>query len=1048
VLGFRIQFASFLCSSQSPLFSFCCLSFEAEYEPNRKELLRNHAMAWRTVAKKGTLKDLEQERDAATEEVTKAINKHYRRASVKVHPDRHGDKYQKEFDSLTKARDTLTDVELRKKYVEQMLQIVCKVGTHWVEKSHESWVQKHQPDVAEQHPTTKKTDRPGNQQPLQIEGGLMHTQPRKPSVVVLNRNERKIRVTLHIPGGSVYDFNTYCHAVHIMGEHTDVYNEEEYTVSLSKDKLRSKMDGTIEVDMTLPQPGIWDLRWCFSMETEPGVVVNSELSWESTVDLVSEKYKRQMELVKSFEDMARRRASQIHSAIRKLVARHSQNDHSDVQSRYSTLEEALLKGHQTEFHLAKAMEDLGANTNAANTPLSHLREALSQTTPYKKELDKELVEYEKRAALKNFKTKVYDILETGEASSWVATVSEDFLVNEMNGDPNRLYQLLMEGKKAYDCELVDAATLCAASDRKDLFTTKQLEKISERAEQVETRAAEEARQAMLENEKREAAEKARKEMEKRASIMERGVTVQIQEVKSEPTLNGTLATYMGLGNGDRYILRLNSARQIALKKHNFRRWDGVGAVAFVPARKADGWNCKTCTLLHEGPNAADLVACSMCGQPRDGQAKPNTFGASTSSNKENVSNAAGKKNSTGSKAQQNSKVGNKDPKPKQMVEATSSAKPAKQKPATSALPQQHRPINPPKQKAPQPSHLKRSTAPTPQSSAEPTFTQTQKSPQRPEPKAQQPASKAKAKPEKVKKMPRCRFGKKCKNIKSGTCRFDHTAEDIAFATGKAPSDETPVSAPTAPADPAKSPAPGSPATPATEPFASSVSDQTASLASDSHSTSFERILPVKATATRYLIGKKGSRVKDLQRRSGGAKIKIDDKVIDIMGMCVVRIRGRTAKITDKAVELVQQKLAEFIESPPNHDVISADNSSRVSSISGGALTYQTAEEIPTMINGVPKISAEKAPSSLSTEKELPKDLFAFLRSHQTSLKVSSVTFFNFLHNEDIDTLADLVEACDDEDFVSELVAKGLKRFKLAAFRKSAAAAATAHSLSM
>jgi DnaJ-class molecular chaperone len=48
-----------------------------------------------------------QEEAAAT--ATKAVSKHYRRASVRVHPDRYGSKFMRDFDTLQEAYQVLGD---------------------------------------------------------------------------------------------------------------------------------------------------------------------------------------------------------------------------------------------------------------------------------------------------------------------------------------------------------------------------------------------------------------------------------------------------------------------------------------------------------------------------------------------------------------------------------------------------------------------------------------------------------------------------------------------------------------------------------------------------------------------------------------------------------------------------------------------------------------------------------------------------------------------------------------------------------------------------
>lgn len=121
---------------------------------------------------------------------------------------------------------------------------------------------------------------------------------------------------------------------------------------------------------------------------------------------------------------------------------------------------------------------------------------------------------QKKEALKQFKGKAFDILESEQSASWVAATDQSEL-SKTNGDSNRLYQLLIEGKQAHSIELVDTAVLDSAVARTDLFTPKQIKTLKKRCVEVEQRDAEVAALAGKEAEEKAAFERERIEMEKR-----------------------------------------------------------------------------------------------------------------------------------------------------------------------------------------------------------------------------------------------------------------------------------------------------------------------------------------------------------------------------------------------------------------------------------------------------------------------------------------------------------------------------------------------------
>jgi flagellar biosynthesis GTPase FlhF len=157
------------------------------------------------------------ELDQAAETTVKAIDKHYRRASIKVHPDRHGETFRSEFDALTKARDVLRDDVLRRSYIAEMLEIVCKVNVGYIVQSHQIWVSRNDPDSQDQSRPSNNNNKYGKRETattMQLDGGLRFSRLKKPRVVVVDDKKRQVRIYLPIHDG--HQFLEYCHGVTIL----------------------------------------------------------------------------------------------------------------------------------------------------------------------------------------------------------------------------------------------------------------------------------------------------------------------------------------------------------------------------------------------------------------------------------------------------------------------------------------------------------------------------------------------------------------------------------------------------------------------------------------------------------------------------------------------------------------------------------------------------------------------------------------------------------------------------------------------------------------
>jgi hypothetical protein len=597
---------------------------EKEMEKKRQNLLQRQVDSWETRGIRSSSSALLIDKEELVEQVTKVVVKHYRRASVKVHPDRVAIGFQEDFDALTKARNVLREPELRATYMEQMLEVWCKVGAGYVVSSHSAWVDKHQPDVEDQKKQTA-----GKKKPVfALQGGLLHDKPGKLGVEVLGLSLCTVRLHSRLPRNN-YQFFQYCKSVHVIRLQVNRDNSEEVCLAfLDESKLTSLLRtheyGDFNVDVVVLQSRVWDICWRFVISIDDITNKTTPRSEEARVDLMSAKQRHHLETLHKFEELARKRTLGIRSVLIKLSG--SCAGQGATTNTYSTLQAVVLRGQHTAYLLGKWRNLCGDGSpqSLSSQRLADLEQTLLDTEPYKEKFDKILAVHERKKGVKQFKAKLHDVLESGLGSPWISRIGKDDFT-ELKGDANRLYQLLIEGKQTHSIELVDTAALDAAVTRTDLFTAKQIETLEKRRDEVEEHATQAAALAMKEAKERVAAEQERRDMEKRGRFMEQGSAVVLQGLKTQQQLNGSLATYMRLGQGDRYVVRLYvDSREVSLQKENFRKWDGgLGGLNLNHSSSGQQrcWQCVACTYLHEG-SLATTDKCTICQTPRDPEEEP------------------------------------------------------------------------------------------------------------------------------------------------------------------------------------------------------------------------------------------------------------------------------------------------------------------------------------------------------------------------------------------------------------------------------------------
>jgi hypothetical protein len=384
--------------------------------------------------------------------------------------------------------------------------------------------------------------------------------------------------------------------------------DEIVLTKISKSRLEV-LDGEIRYIHYLPDNGIWDIFWRASINID-GQSHTTSNSTEARVDLRSDAQRKMVGRKNALETLAHRRSAEIQSALRNYRLS-GPTDRAQVEEKYSVLHPVVAKGSDVHHKLTQIYKNM--EEPSVSTALPSLQEALAAAEVVKQELESALESYGKRDTRRTFQRCVADQLERGQAEVWVSAVTKEQLT-ELGGDANRLYQLLIEGKKANSLAF-NETTLEAAKQRSDLFTPKQCQVLQTRKEVIETSYAAELDLVAAEEKKKAAEELQRRQMEEKVKSMQipRGAPVEIKGLKARPELDGGLGTYMGLGQGDRFIVRLDhDGKDIALKAENFDKWDY--ATRGAPKSHAK-WTCAACTFLH-GEHLAMLSRCSVCDTPK------------------------------------------------------------------------------------------------------------------------------------------------------------------------------------------------------------------------------------------------------------------------------------------------------------------------------------------------------------------------------------------------------------------------------------------------
>ena len=447
-----------------------------------------------------------------------------------------------------------------------MLDVVTETrcdGEALAESSHDAWVATTPPSQAP-GPPPKGTwrwarashDDTGSPRLLLTGGGIGHSIPRKPRARVLSLADRTVRIELPPPPTDCHAFRRQCEEVSVLGESSAGTAEMELARCRPGPFWGSDPASPIELDLTLPEGEVWNLRWRAHLrpggeddegggggEGTGGPVVATPLSGECRVDLTPAAAAEEAAALERWTGQARNWRAQVEGAVRAARADMAGGTTGPADRGGKTdwrLHSALSRARWAHSELTRALHAAGEGsggrasaTATATAALKALGTALEEAKPVRAEMNRFLSSKKKRDARCVFKAKITALIEDGAFAAFLAVASPKAL-EDMGGGHNRLYQLLVEGKGRRCGSLVlNPDVFEAAAERSDLWSYKQIAILMQRKKGAEEAIEGEIKRLSVEAEKEETIRRERTEAGERAAEHKLLVDLQRRAIREQ-----------------------------------------------------------------------------------------------------------------------------------------------------------------------------------------------------------------------------------------------------------------------------------------------------------------------------------------------------------------------------------------------------------------------------------------------------------------------------------------------------------------------------------
>jgi len=344
----------------------------------------------------------------------------------------------------------------------------------------------------------------------------------------------------------------------------DTDDDEICLARIPRENLSLSVVGEVAVKAYLPEKAVWDISWYVRI-FDGGSLHDTPRSVPFAVDLRSQEQIDAILALRTCNEMAKRCTVELRQTLRSsLPVRRSREA---VETRFWTLQRKISKGRSLEKKLVCALKDAEKTTSSELAGLQEITEKMVQV---KRDLESEYAVYLKGDTRKQFKAFLANLLESGDGPRWISSVTADVLT-DLGGDPNRLFQLLVEGSPK--SLLLDGAMLLAASQRSDMFSPKQSNLLKEFGEKLDEQARIETNRLFEDLKQAEKEAQERLSMENQA--MPLGTMVKIDGLIAQSDLNGKCAIYMGIDQNRLHLLKLleDNTEVVLSSSNNFSRWE-------------------------------------------------------------------------------------------------------------------------------------------------------------------------------------------------------------------------------------------------------------------------------------------------------------------------------------------------------------------------------------------------------------------------------------------------------------------------------------------
>lgn len=579
---------------------------------------------------KRLIKDAQEMQERQTAKTSELIRKHYRRKSIKLHPDRNGESFRNIFEDFTDARDVLSDEKLRQLYLKQMLAVFHTFGKGYMDSSHKSWISKNRPDKAEANFKSTRTGRAQEGKPLKLEGGLHHQTPKGP---ILQHKDQQVTVSIHALR-PVHEFYSRVRSIRVEFTSTE---DETYSIDVGRadivknikhDRRGAMYGNLIQVGSALMNAGHWEVFWYATLDTvgtdplSPHNATYEKVQTKSSAvasfHVGDQDFKAKLDRFRKAEETCKIVKWELQNTVDRLKTQES-------ISRYGFHHKVLVRAGKKIRNLKWAMKETDKKSDIYDSLYKLLEASRQVFSELEDHLESATKRKEKKDSLKNFKAFVAGVLESADPTYWMMEVIEATLKNE-GGDSNRLYQLFIEGKGKYVL-MVDSDMYEEASLRNDLFSPKQCKELASRGKAMQAQEAKEEEEAIAAEAQRILEEEKLKRLEREAELRKKwamvGNTVTIDGLTSVKgkILNSSAARVLDYSiDKDRFeVLCVETGEKAYLKEDNFSIYY-YGNHAQPPQSSApkdqpvssESWDCTHCTFK----NSAENVECSMCFNPR------------------------------------------------------------------------------------------------------------------------------------------------------------------------------------------------------------------------------------------------------------------------------------------------------------------------------------------------------------------------------------------------------------------------------------------------